>query len=62
MLSYLDIALIIGIPFAIALAFFFIGRPYWLRIVRHPSKYKELVYRNSSVRYFTRALMRQLCL
>ena len=48
MLSYLDIALIIGIPLAIALAFFFIGRPYWLRIVRHPSKYKELVYGNSS--------------
>ena len=48
MLSYLDIALIVGIPFAIALAFFFIGRPYWLRIVRHPSKYKELAYRNSS--------------
>ncbi len=48
MLSYLDIALIIGIPFGIALAFFFIGRPYWLRIVRHPSKYKELAYRNSS--------------
>ena len=48
MLSYLDIALIIGIPLAIALAFFFIGRPYWLRIVRHPSKYKELVYQHTS--------------
>jgi len=48
MLSYLDIALIIGIPLAIALAFFFIGRPYWLRVVRHPSKYKELVYQNTS--------------
>jgi hypothetical protein len=48
MLSYLDIALIVGIPLSIALAFFFIGRPYWLRVVRHPSKYKELVYENSS--------------
>ena len=48
MLSYLDIALIIGVPLCIALAFFFIGRPYWLRVVRHPSKYKELVYENSS--------------
>ena len=48
MLSYLDIALIIGIPLSIALAFFFIGRPYWLRVVRHPSKYKELVYQNTS--------------
>jgi hypothetical protein len=48
MLSYLDIALIIGIPLSIALAFFFIGRPYWLRVVRHPSKYKELVYQNNA--------------
>jgi hypothetical protein len=48
MLSYLDIALIIGIPLSIALAFFFIGRPYWLRVMRHPSKYKELVYQNNS--------------
>jgi hypothetical protein len=47
MLSYLDIALIIGIPLSIALAFFFIGRPYWLRVVRNPSKYKELVYQNA---------------
>jgi hypothetical protein len=48
MLSYLDIALIIGIPLLIALAFFVIGRPYWLRVLRHPSKYRELVYENSS--------------
>ena len=48
MLSYLDIALILGIPFSIALAFFFIGRPYWLRVMRNPSKYKELVYQNTS--------------
>lgn len=48
MLSYLDISLITGIPLLIALAFFFIGRPYWMRIIRHPSKYRELVYQNSS--------------
>lgn len=48
MLSYLDIALIIGIPLVIALVFFFIGRPYWARILRHPSKYRELVYQNRS--------------
>jgi hypothetical protein len=47
MLSYLDIALIIGIPLLIALAFLFIGRPSWLRVIRHPSKYRELVYRNT---------------
>lgn len=48
MLSYLDIALIVGIPLLIALLFFFIGRPYWMRIIRHPSKYRELVYQNRS--------------
>jgi hypothetical protein len=48
MLSYLDIALIIGIPLSIALVFFFIGRPYWLQVVRHPSRHKDLVYQNSS--------------
>jgi len=44
MLSYLDMAVIVGIPLLIALAFFFIGRPHWLRVLRHPSKYRELVY------------------
>jgi hypothetical protein len=48
MLSYLDISLIVGIPLLIALAFFFIGRPYWLTVIRHPSKYRELVYQNTS--------------
>jgi hypothetical protein len=48
MLSYLDISLIVGIPLLIALVFFFIGRPYWLRVIRHPSKYRELVYQNTS--------------
>jgi hypothetical protein len=48
MLSYLDIALIVGIPLLVALVFFFIGRPYWMRVLRNPSKYKELVYQNTS--------------
>jgi hypothetical protein len=48
MLSYLDIALIIGIPLIIALVFFFIGRPYWAHVIRHPSKYKELLYQSRS--------------
>ena len=48
MLTYLDLGLIIGIPLAIALAFFFIGRPYWLQVIRHPSRYKELVYQNTT--------------
>jgi len=47
MLSYLDMAVITGIPLLIALVFFFIGRPHWLRVLRHPSKYKELVYQNA---------------
>ncbi len=47
MLSYLDMALIAGTPLLTALAFFFIGRPLWLRVLRHPSKYRELVYRNT---------------
>jgi hypothetical protein len=47
MLSYLDIALIISIPLLIAITFFFIGRPYWLRVIRHPSKYRELVYQST---------------
>jgi hypothetical protein len=48
MLSYLDTALIVGIPLLIALGFFFLGRPYWLRVIRHPSKYRELIYQHTS--------------
>jgi hypothetical protein len=48
MLSYLDIALILGVPLLIALIFFFFGRPYWIRVLRHPSKYRELVYQNTA--------------
>jgi hypothetical protein len=47
MLSYLDMAVIIGVPLAIALTFFFIGRPRWFQVVRHPSKFKELVFQNT---------------
>ncbi|RPJ24710.1 MAG: Ig-like domain repeat protein [Chloroflexi bacterium] len=47
MLSYLDMAVIVGIPLLIALLFFFIGRPRWLRVLRHPSKFRELVYQNT---------------
>lgn len=46
MLSYLDMALIIGVPLLIALTFFFVGRPRWFRALRHPSKFRELVYQN----------------
>jgi hypothetical protein len=47
MLSYLDMAVIIGVPLAIALTFFFIGRPRWFQVLRHPSKYRELVFQNT---------------
>jgi hypothetical protein len=47
MLSYLDMAVIIGVPLSIALTFFFIGRPRWLQVLRHPSKYRELVFQNT---------------
>lgn len=47
MLSYLDMSVILGVPLLIALVLFFVGRPYWLRVMRHPSRYKELVYQNS---------------
>ncbi|HLO14403.1 MAG TPA: hypothetical protein VK206_06220 [Anaerolineales bacterium] len=47
MLSALDITLIIGVPLATALLFFFIGRPRWLGVLRHPSKYRALAYQNS---------------
>jgi hypothetical protein len=47
MLSALDIAVIFGIPLIIALLFFFVGRPRWFRVLRHPSRYRELVYQNN---------------
>lgn len=47
MLSYLDMAVIVGVPLVIALTFFFIGRPRWLKVLRHPSKFRELVYQNT---------------
>jgi hypothetical protein len=47
MLSYLDMGVILGIPLAIALTFFFIGRPRWYHVLRHPSKYRELAFQNT---------------
>lgn len=47
MLSLIDIAVIFGLPLAIALVFFFIGRPRWFRVLQHPSRYRELVYQNN---------------
>ena len=46
MLSYLDMAIILGTPLLIVLLFFFIGRPHWLKVLRHPSRFRELVYQN----------------
>lgn len=46
MLSYLDIGVIVGIPLLVALAFFFIGRPRWFQVLRHPSKYRDLVFQS----------------
>ncbi len=50
MLSYLDMALIAGIPILVALLFFFFGRPRWLQVLRNPSKYRELVYEHRQPR------------
>ncbi len=47
MLSRLDMGLMGGIPLLIAIVFFFIGRPIWLRVLRHPSRYRDLVYQNT---------------
>ena len=43
LLSVLDLAVIFGTPLVIAVAFFFIGRPRWFRILIQPSKYRELI-------------------
>lgn len=50
MLSYLDMAVILGVPALIALVFFFIGRPHWLRALRHPSRLRELVFNSETNR------------
>ncbi|HSB02295.1 MAG TPA: Ig-like domain-containing protein [Anaerolineales bacterium] len=47
MLSYLDMAIIVGIPLLIVLLFFFLGRPHWFQALRHPSKFRELVYQHT---------------
>jgi hypothetical protein len=45
-LSYLDMAVIFGLPLAIALLLLFRGRPHLYQVVRHPSRLRELVYRS----------------
>jgi hypothetical protein len=47
MLSYLDMAIVLGAPLLIVLLFFFLGRPHWFRALRHPSKLRELVFQNT---------------
>lgn len=46
MISYLDMSVLIGIPLLIALILLFIGRPNLLLAMRHPSRFRELLYNN----------------
>ncbi len=46
-LSFLDMAIIFGVPLALALTLFFIGRPELFRRLRHPSRFRKLVYQNT---------------
>ena len=43
-LSYLDMAVIFGLPLVFALLLLFKGRPHLYQVVRHPSQLRELVY------------------
>ncbi len=43
-LSYFDMAVIFGLPLAFALLLLFKGRPHLYRVIRHPSRLRELVY------------------
>jgi len=45
-LSFLDMAIIFGLPLTLALTLLFFGRPKLFRALRHPFKYRELVYQN----------------
>ena len=47
MISYLDMTVLIGIPLLFALLLLIIGRPKILLAVRHPSRFKELLYNNT---------------
>lgn len=44
MISYLDMAVLIGVPLLFALILLFIGRPQLLLAVRHPRRFRELLY------------------
>lgn len=46
-LSYVDMAVIFGLPLAFALLLLFKGRPYLYQYVRHPSRLRQLVYQTS---------------
>jgi hypothetical protein len=46
-LSFLDMGIIFGVPLTLALVLFFIGRPRLFRGLRHPSRFRELVYQNT---------------
>jgi hypothetical protein len=46
-LSFLDMAVIFGVPLTLALVLFFIGRPRLFRALRHPSRFRELVYQSA---------------
>ncbi len=45
-LSYLDMAVIFGLPLAFALLLLFKGRPHLYQLVRHPARLRELVYQS----------------
>jgi hypothetical protein len=46
-LSFLDMGIIIGVPFTLALVLLFIGRPRLFRALRHPSRFRELAYQTA---------------
>jgi hypothetical protein len=46
MISYLDMAVLMGVPLLFALLLLFIGRPKILHAVRHPSRFRELLHSN----------------
>lgn len=46
-LSFLDMAIISGVPLTFALVLFFMGRPRLFRALRHPSGIRKLVFQNS---------------
>ncbi|NTU55709.1 MAG: hypothetical protein HGA79_05620 [Anaerolineales bacterium] len=47
MISYLDMAVLTGVPLLFALLLLFIGRPRILLAIRHPSRFRELLHNNT---------------